>query len=101
MTPNEFKSWFQGFTELMEQRMPTRAQWERIKERVAEIDGKAVTERVFVDRYWPYYWPYQHYYQQWPPLYTTCNTGGTSGMVFNSNQAMHSLGQLEAEHSAS
>jgi hypothetical protein len=56
MTPNEFKAWFDGFTEAFD-RVPTKAQWARVKERVAEIDGKAVTERVYLDRYWPTYVP--------------------------------------------
>lgn len=56
MTPAEFKSWFGGFTEAMEDR-PTDKQWTRIKERVAEIDGQPVTERHFIDRYWPTYVP--------------------------------------------
>jgi hypothetical protein len=54
MTPQEFKSWFDGFTEALPG-VPTKAQWARIKERVGEIDGKPVTERVFVDRYYPRY----------------------------------------------
>lgn len=54
MTPKEFKAWFDGFTEALTG-CPNKAQWTRIKERVAEIDGAPVTERVFVDRYWPLY----------------------------------------------
>lgn len=60
MTPNEFKAWFDGFTEAFENRIPTKAQWGRIKERVAEIDGKRVTETVYVDRYVRTS-PYWHY----------------------------------------
>jgi len=54
MTPQEFKAWFEGFTEAFTG-CPRKAQWTRIKERVSEIDGKPVTERVYVDRYLPYY----------------------------------------------
>ena len=58
MTPGEFKSWFDGFTEGFDG-TPSKKQWERLKQRVAEIDNKPVTERVFVDRYWhPYYYHY-------------------------------------------
>jgi len=39
MTPSEFKAWFDGFTEALEG-VPSEKQWERIKARVAEIDGK-------------------------------------------------------------
>ena len=38
MTPQEFKAWFEGFTEAFTG-CPTKAQWTRIKARVAEIDG--------------------------------------------------------------
>lgn len=100
MTPLEFKSWFDGFTEALTG-TPTKAQWGRIKERVAEIDGKAVTEKVFVDRYWnyptPYYqYPYYHYpyYQRYygsgVGLSGTCSTAmGTTSNV----NAVGSLGQ--------
>lgn len=59
MTLSEFKAWFEGFSEIMEG-PPNEKQWDRIKARVAEINGATVTERVFVDRYIePYrrYWP--------------------------------------------
>ena len=42
MTPEEFKPWFEGFTEAMEG-MPTEAQWEKIKQRVGEIDGNSIS----------------------------------------------------------
>lgn len=111
MTPSEFKAWFDGFTEAFEGRIPIKAQWSRVKERVAEIDGKPVTERIYLDRYWPtIYPPYQTY-----PRYVTY--GGTSSGVttltgnasqqyaagahgsvstFNSSQAMTDLGRAEA-----
>lgn len=56
MTPNEFKAWFEGFTEAFSG-VPSKVQWTRIKARVAEIDGKPISERVFIDRYWPHYYP--------------------------------------------
>jgi len=53
MTLAEFKAWFEGFTEGMEG-APSANQWDRIKERVAQIDGTAITrEVVYRDRYWP------------------------------------------------
>ena len=60
MTLSEFKAWFQGFTEDMDER-PTAKQWERIQARVGEITGQAVSYPVYVDRYvrqWPYNGPY-------------------------------------------
>ncbi len=109
MTLPEFKAWFDGFTESMPG-TPTKAQWARIKARVKEIDGVAVTERIFVDRYWPHYWPYSPYYSPTyihGPLYysspnnnpvhysNNSNIGATSGGSFNSCNAMQALGQAE------
>lgn len=62
MTNSEFRAWFEGFTEAFDT-APTKKQWERIKARVKEIDGNAVTQRVFVDRYWGPYYPQYQYWQ--------------------------------------
>jgi hypothetical protein len=62
MTLAEFKAWFSGFTESMDS-TPNEKQWARIRERVGEIDGVAITKTVYVDRYierYPYR-PYWHY----------------------------------------
>jgi hypothetical protein len=62
MTLAEFKAWFEGFTEDMDG-APNDKQWKRIKARVKEIDGVAVTKTVFVDRYLPSYpEPYRRYW---------------------------------------
>lgn len=55
MTLSEFKAWFEGYTEGLEA-APTKAQFDRIKEKVKEIDGAPITHTVFVDRYWPPYY---------------------------------------------
>lgn len=52
MTLSEFKAWFEGFTESMDG-PPSLKQWERIQARVKEISGAPVTERHYIDRYWP------------------------------------------------
>jgi hypothetical protein len=116
MTPNEFKAWFDGFTEAFEGRIPTKAQWGRIKDRVAEIDGKAVTERVYVDRYYPTYiktYPSGPYWASCGSISTGIgaiggatgqsfslasgsNQIGSGGPAFNSMQAMTDLGRAEA-----
>lgn len=124
MTPQEFKSWFDGFTEALTG-VPTKAQWARIKDRVGEIDGKAVTERVFVDRYYPTYPPiYWHRYGLYGSgvcnsysanavgalnamgqnATLACNDGGTEfrdqyrqATSFNSVNAMADLGRADAE----
>lgn len=62
MTLAEFKAWFEGFTEDMDA-PPTAKQWKRIKARVAQIDGAAVTrEVIWRDRYWPSIVNGPHYY---------------------------------------
>lgn len=120
MTPNEFKAWFDGFTEAFAG-CPTKIQWTRIKARVAEIDGKPVTERVYLDRYLPSYpvhpsYPYWRYtsngigtcqtanlsgalatqYQQAAQCNNVSNQIGSGGLAFNSLQAMTDLGRAEA-----
>jgi len=117
MTPQEFKAWFDGFTEAFSG-CPTKAQWTRIKERVAEIDGKPVTERVYVDRYWPSYIPYNGWPHTTGGLYWTNsvavaqNTTGTQtpagqaaaasscyqvNTSYNSLDAMADLGRADAK----
>lgn len=103
MTPAEFKAWFDGFTEAFTG-CPTKAQWARIKERVAEIDGKPVTERHFIDRYWPTYHPY---YYSTPTILSGTVTGPTTGgtwtiagasdtVSFSSTNAMYALGKADS-----
>ncbi len=57
MKLDEFKAWFDGYTESMEG-PPSAKQWKRIKERVAEVDGVAVSYPVYIDRYVRPYYPY-------------------------------------------
>lgn len=95
MTLAEFKAWFEGFTEDMDE-APTKKQWARIKARVKEIDGVTVTERVFVDRYVDRYWSPQ---QMW--TYFNTNTAGdlsqyrSAAQNFSSMNAMAELGRAE------
>lgn len=111
MTPKEFKAWFEGFTEAFD-RVPSKAQWERVKARVAEIDGRETTERIYVDRYISRYWPS---YPGWQ--YLSRNNGsptftdtlsqyqGALGATaangtltsFNATTAMGALGRAEAQ----
>lgn len=94
MTPSEFKAWFDGFCEAFD-KTPTQKQWARIKERVAEIDGKPVTERVYVDRYLPYVRPWLNgpYYdpRYWTYYQGSTLGGGSSGVC--SGGSLSSLGQ--------
>lgn len=117
MTPIEFKAWFEGFTEALTG-TPSKKQWERIKTRVAEIDGKPVTERIYLDRYWIHYWPHyvpNYVYPQYPVYFAGpqgtaaplpknaeiwCGAGRAEALVdnisFDSCTAMNALGKAEA-----
>lgn len=94
MTPQEFKAWFEGFTEAFD-RIPTKAQWARVKERVAEIDGKPVTERVFVDRYWP------TRYHEYRPYWAYSSAGGVASCALNAVGANSASNNLAAYQNAS
>jgi hypothetical protein len=100
MTLAEFKAWFDGFTEEMDE-APTKKQWERIKKRVKEIDGSPVTERVFVDRYWaaqrhPHgWWELMNQYQS-----AMQNQPRPLRAEFSSTQALCSLGRAEYKSEA-
>jgi hypothetical protein len=54
MTLQEFRAWFEGFTEEL-RGVPSIKQWERIKTRIEEINGAETTKTVFVEKYWPSY----------------------------------------------
>lgn len=61
MTLAEFKAWFDGFTESLDD-VPSSKQWKRVKEQVGKIDGTVTTYPVFVDRYLPVrHYPYWSY----------------------------------------
>jgi uncharacterized protein YeaO (DUF488 family) len=105
MTPSEFKAWFDGFTEAFSG-VPTKAQWARIKARVAEIDGKPVTERVFIDRYWPPYRPWRDWhYTSWGatanPTMTLAQGVTSQGRRYSATSAMYALGKSDAQSLAS
>ena len=61
MTVNEFKAWFEGFTESME-RVPTKAQWNRIKEKIDSVDDMPTSHAVFIERHLQ---PYRTYWSTW------------------------------------
>jgi hypothetical protein len=91
----EFKAWFEGFTEDMDG-APNAKQWRRIKARVKEIDGTAVTERIYFDRYWPTVRPYWH--EWYGASYTSYGTNSglsAQGGSFTSSDAMAALGKAD------
>lgn len=103
VTLSEFKAWFEGFTESMDA-APSKKQWERIKARVAEINGVAVTrEVIYRDHYWPYVNPYPPRYfvgstaQSSPTLTVASNTVALNGSnaAFNAGCALVDLGKAE------
>lgn len=75
MTLSEFKAWFEGFSEGID-KVPTEKQFAKIKAKVAEIDGAPVTERIYVDRYWPT-WS-RPYPSWWNVPYGTYSSGQSS-----------------------
>lgn len=108
MTPKEFKAWFEGFTEAMDGQ-PTPAQWAKVKERVAQIDGTPTSYPVYVDRYVPRrYWELEPY-RVWckadtiPAAFeeqlSVASMGGmrvtADGVTFNPEGAMHMLGKAD------
>jgi len=96
MTPQEFKAWFDGFTEFL-QGPPNEDQWARIKARVAEIDGTPVTYPIYVHRYIEParpYWPYTVYSTGSLSVYNESNSTPTA--AFDSIVAMNNLGRAEA-----
>lgn len=94
MTLAEFKAWFEGFTEDMDG-PPDAKQWKRIKARVKDIDGTAITRHVYVDHYWPRAVPYTPY---WGDMQFTCQSIGIgtamSGNAVSSND-MIALGKAD------
>lgn len=81
MTPQEFKAWFDGFTEAID-KAPTQKQWDKIKERVSEIDGRQTSYPIYVDRYvrpaYPHWYPYG--------ISPMCNISGLGVVTTNSTQ---------------
>lgn len=120
MNLQEFKAWFEGFTENMKQ-PPSAKAWARIKERVGEITEQPTEIRYFYDHYWrPYYgaWPYSQVlcggtvsptlvtsgYSNAPDLNaigqngTTGCAGAPDGVTYTltSTQAFNGLGRADA-----
>ncbi len=84
MTPSEFKAWFEGFTEAFDSKIPTKVQWTRIKERVGEIDGQPITEKIFIDRWYPYYRQWGYVYPT-PTIFSGTPTNIPNQAVYMSN----------------
>lgn len=101
MTLQEFKAWFEGYTEGLEG-APTKAQFDRIKEKVKEITGAPITERVYIDWYRQAGAPY---WTQYPFSGVALSTGVANFSNdlsknaignFDGIQVMYALGKAEA-----
>ena len=113
MTLSEFKAWFEGFSEGID-KAPTEKQFAKIKAKVADINGVAVTYPVYIDRYVPH-WP--AYYHPWVSVggagvgISTVGAiwqngsyagtmmgyaGNSQTQAFDSHAAMNALGRAEA-----
>lgn len=72
MTPIEFKSWFEGFTEFLEG-PPSKKQWDRIKARISEMKAPVPN----------YYYPYPQY-----GYIGMVNAQTTTGYTLNTGTAL-------------
>lgn len=97
MTKDEFKAWFEGFSECIA-KAPTEKQWKRIKEQVAAITGTPITERVFIERYNHFYREYRPYLGAQPQVTWAVqgNSYGYANPTFNGISAMLAAGKYEA-----
>ena len=115
MNLQEFKAWFEGFSENLTD-TPTKVQWDKIKAKITTIEDKPpMSYPVFIDRYrhWLDSWPYRPMYatsgyahtsnlttsQRSDPNNTYLNTiGAGSGDInqFNSYDAFKEMGKAEA-----
>ncbi len=98
MTPQEFKAWFDGYTEALDG-LPSKKQWDRIKSRVAEIDGKETTHTVFVNRYWTYPVAWNGYVAQNAVSNNIRDDGHSVQCSYTAN-ALVMLGQADAQADA-
>lgn len=103
MNLQEFKAWFEGYTEALVG-VPDEKQWKRIKERVAKIDGSFTPQHIFLDRYvQPFYpmYPHKTWYSGYGGIGVLCTnqTGQNKNSEgFNSLSAFNDLGKLEASN---
>ena len=93
MTLSEFKAWFEGYTEGLEG-APTKAQFDRIKEKVKEISGTPTSYPIFVDRYRQWVQP-----NQWGSPYVSYSVGAVGQATGNAvlmNQTTNGLQSAKA-----
>ena len=89
MTLSEFKAWFEGYTEGLEG-APTKAQFDRIKEKVKEISGTPTSYPIFVDRYRQWVQP-----NQWGSPYVNYSVGAVGQVTGNAVLMNQGLNQTQ------
>ena len=98
MTPTEFKAWFDGFTENIKG-VPSAKQWERIKERVKEVEGDAYVWRYDIRPWWPQWYVTTAPAPLGNPAHTEITWGNgtlSASDTILATSAYH-IGQVEAE----
>jgi hypothetical protein len=103
LTLNEFKAWFDGFSEGIE-KIPTERQWAKIKSKMKEIDDTPTSYPIFVDRYvQPYRRWFDTYGPTWSSTDATIQNVGITHILdenylakFDIGAAMYVAGQAEA-----
>ena len=87
MTPCEFKAWFDGFT-ASDDGPPSLAKRKIINERIADIDGFALNEQVFLEVF--------RNVALDVPLQMEIVVSPARDLTFDAETAMHALGKMEA-----
>lgn len=102
MNLSEFKAWFEGFSEGIDD-APSKKQWKRINEKVMSITSDPTPWPIFFDRYiGPRWSQWEPCYNNWgtaADTYTLMNGGGSGGIQF-SDTAFTELGRIEAQETA-
>jgi len=97
MNLQEFKAWFQGYTENINGQ-PSKKQWDRICKRVEEITDYPTTYPVFIRQY-PYYQPtwyttgYSH-----TTTGATLTTSNADNAIYCATQDFTELGRIDAQN---
>jgi hypothetical protein len=92
MTPYEYKAWFDEFTAL-DRRSPSLEKWALINQRVADIDGFALTRTGYVDAFCEEL--------ENDALRQTLSNRFRLDRMFNGEEAMRALGEVQARLFAS
>lgn len=89
MKIEEFRAWLLGYTEEMTN-PPNKKQWEKIKEKINEIDGSPITP-VWIEKNYPYY------YRDWlPRTYLMDITGHNVLDATDATDISYQIGKYES-----